>query len=275
MDALRKLSLVLSNWGAWGAFLGSTSFNRLYYERNPKTQYLALPVSHNNLEESSLPIFSSQKLPLQCEEMAMICSCDGWIGFIHPKRGFLWNPSSQLSKTFDLPPFISQQSFSTGLGFDSKREDFKIVILLETQVKSYSSTNNLWTYFPIVPFSLEPNSNSKFVINGVPYWVGKDSDRKSMVFSFDPTSEAYTLIPYPPVDESRRVYVFHFGENVGGLAYSHSDHTLDIFVHLKKEGWVKSIASVGPIHDNVDVGFMMVPLKYCINPTSMLKYLFV
>lgn len=52
---------------------------------------------------------------------------------------------------------------------------------------------------------------------------------------FDLNSEVYHLISYPTVDNSRTVYIVRFGEGTGCLAYSSSNHMVDIFCRGKRK----------------------------------------
>ncbi|KAL3628759.1 hypothetical protein CASFOL_027805 [Castilleja foliolosa] len=119
-------------------------------------------------------------------------------GLVCIKRGqefVLWNPAMNLSKTVSpLKNHRVSESFLLGFGYDAKGDDFKVVRLLlkytinfgmcVSCVEVYSVNSDSWTTIhPGFQFSellFYWNDNSP-IVNGNPYWVGKDGESKDVL----------------------------------------------------------------------------------------------
>lgn len=213
------------------------------------------------------------------KEMVMVGSINGVICLSHHDKEMkgcyvaLWNPAINMWKPIRIPgPKIDwdRRGFvtSVGLGFVAEENDFRIVRIVPvlrvpysrecwSRVEIYSASSDSWTDVDkedCVPFW--PNfPNCKFILKGVPYFVGVDllpEDLETynpylheILAAFDPLTRSYKKIWYPKhvKNGTTCVHPLNWKDSVAALVQSpgeHPNHLVDMYVlDENDDNWTK------------------------------------
>ncbi|XVF84338.1 hypothetical protein PTKIN_Ptkin17bG0029000 [Pterospermum kingtungense] len=141
-----------------------------------------------------------------CNGLLCLCDPDGCTA--------LWNPSTKVFKLLPQssvqrpPSAASNFNYCSGLGFDSKSQDYKVVRF----IANFFEENG----------TLCPEANpfpSTAYVNGVYYWIafGKYVDDDDIIISFDFANEKFSTLPIPEFDKPLGPNVFSLLEYNGSL----------------------------------------------------------
>ncbi|XVF45782.1 hypothetical protein PTKIN_Ptkin02bG0234200 [Pterospermum kingtungense] len=185
----------------------------------------------------------------------------------------LWNPSSCEHKL--LPPTSLEkrpagaESFfiSSGLGFDPKSEDYKVVRFLRNhfkddygytytedempvadeedrvrlQVELYSLESDSWKPIPHPPLAY-PFYDSSAYIDGFHYWLASDNSDQMFVLSFYYADEKLSSFPLPEdfVLGEHYAHLLEFGGSLAAVVYPVDENDTPYHIWVRNgESWTK------------------------------------
>ncbi|OMO64838.1 hypothetical protein COLO4_31811 [Corchorus olitorius] len=160
---------------------------------------------------------------IRFDNYAFVGSCNG----LHCLREYpnpnsfeyeliIWNPIIEKYIRLPTPNYRdhasapSEKDFSIGFGYDSVRDDYKVLRItreLENgiSVDLYSLKKNQWQTIAPPDFVRNPNERAMVLVNGVVHWVASDygqQGREFWVLGFDLSNETFKRFVLP---ESLRI----------------------------------------------------------------------
>ncbi|XVF45943.1 hypothetical protein PTKIN_Ptkin02bG0248500 [Pterospermum kingtungense] len=185
----------------------------------------------------------------------------------------LWNPSSGEHKllpptSLEKRPAGAESFFScSGLGFDAKSEDYKVVRFLQNdfkddygysyaeeempvadeedrvrnQVELYSLESDSWKPITHPPLP-DPFYDSSAYIDGVHYWVADGNSDQMFVLSFDYADEKFSSFPLPEgyVSGEHDAHLLEFGGSLAAVVYPVNENDTPFHIWVwNGESWTK------------------------------------
>ncbi|KAF8035157.1 hypothetical protein BT93_C1249 [Corymbia citriodora subsp. variegata] len=174
------------------------------------------------LDGESFSEHQELEFPLKTNDTYYLAgSCNGLVCFsdyiINNLQVILWNPSLRKCVQLPIPRFIDTDlthTYVLGFGFDSRREDYKVVrliyilgkswsVIVPPVVEVYELKTNAWRGIQTaVPYVI-PESSSQAFVNGAIHWIGYNLDdkvashSKSIVVLFDMHDEVFGEMELP------------------------------------------------------------------------------
>ncbi|XP_050129191.1 F-box/kelch-repeat protein At3g23880-like [Malus sylvestris] len=198
------------------------------------------------------------------KDMKIVGSCNGLVCLVVDSEDMMiYNPSTRQVHAAPKLPTISGKDYFYGFGYDSRKEDYKIVRVTSsskagvfaTQLDIYSLKTNTWrARSETLPFYLLFNLVGT-LLNGALHWAvrrGKTTDQASAngdderpfsIVSFDIAEETYRQVPLPG-DGDKNFSFYGLGVLGGRLSMLHSPHGSDYQVWLMNEYGVKASWSI-------------------------------
>ncbi|KAL1820873.1 hypothetical protein ACET3Z_015742 [Daucus carota] len=180
------------------------------------------------------------------KNMVLAGSINGIVCLAHSKEMCgrfvaLWNPTIRYWKPIALPQTRAWECVSVGLGFDMVMNDFKIICIvpfLDTEgagwsrIEIYSANQNSWENVDeerIVRFvPVHHRQNCKFIVQGVPYWVGKEALAQTnlVLGRIDPSTGMYRTVLFPEHirNECTEVHAVNLKGSIAALIQSPGEH---------------------------------------------------
>lgn len=205
------------------------------------------------------------------KDMKIVGSCNGLVCLVVDSEDMMiYNPSTRQVHAAPKLSTISGKDYFYGFGYDSRKEDYKIVRatssskagVFATQLDIYSLKTNTWrARSETLPFYFLFNLVGT-LLNGALHWAvrrGKttdqayangDGERPFSIVSFDIAEETYRQVPLPG-NGDKNFSFYGLGVLGGRLSMLHSPHGSDYQVWLMNEYGVKASWSI----------FTTIPLK--------------
>ncbi|CAI9782112.1 unnamed protein product [Fraxinus pennsylvanica] len=208
----------------WRSLISSSFFASLHLDRsiaNPARHSLLVHELRRRNKHMSLDLLTSspnENLNLGLDraytfgpELIYAGSINGLICMLGNSADSLliWNPSSRMFKTLPLGRHTDPSCLSIGFGWDTISDDYKVVKigsnyedgkLRRTWSEVWSANLDSWSEVEIDQnFGLLKNS-CDVIVKGFAYWFAEDgfeSDRISLIASFDMRTEVLKLVPVP------------------------------------------------------------------------------
>nr|XP_017178132.2 F-box/kelch-repeat protein At3g06240-like [Malus domestica]XP_028950854.1 F-box/kelch-repeat protein At3g06240-like [Malus domestica] len=198
------------------------------------------------------------------KDMKIVGSCNGLVCLVVDSEDMMiYNPSTRQVHAAPKLATICGKDYFYGFGYDSRKEDYKIVRatssskagVFATQLDIYSLKTNTWrARSETLPFYFLFNLVGT-LLNGALHWAvrrGKttdqayangDDERPFSIVSFDITEETYRQVPLPG-DGDKNFSFYGLGVLGGRLSMLHSPHGSDYQVWLMNEYGVKASWSI-------------------------------
>ncbi|XP_009762226.1 F-box/kelch-repeat protein At3g23880-like [Nicotiana sylvestris] len=225
-------------------------------------------------------VFINQDFPSYFNDkfghVRLIGPCNGIVCLCgYPDNIVIWNPSIRDYKI--LPQSQIQRLVGStvrgsdfGLGFDSKRNDYKVIQILFClsndrvvvyQVEIYSLNENIWRkYNGIVPAKIKYGNISWSMIykNEIFCWLAQNGDNNEVILSFNMSEEIFENTPLPSnigvfgEQEIRNIWVIlPLNESISLIVYclKQVEKYFDIWVINElgvKNCWTK-LQRIGPL----------------------------
>ncbi|XP_074362210.1 uncharacterized protein LOC141702420 [Apium graveolens] len=179
----------------------------------------------------------------------------------------LWNPAMRRWKPIALPQGSSWGKMSVGLAFDVVTNDFKIICIVpadrdeehkESRVVIYSANRDSWDDVDergTIPFIPVLNlTHCKFIVKGVPYWIGIESQSNQLRFlgRIDPCTGLFkkVLLPEHVKNQNTMVQVVNLRNSVVALIHSPGEYPnqmIDLYeLDDHTANWTR-MYSIGPL----------------------------
>ncbi|KAL3642407.1 hypothetical protein CASFOL_013222 [Castilleja foliolosa] len=166
-----------------------------HWSSEPKDQFYIFNIEYGKKKPTILdhPFAHAQK---PCLETVGCCN-----GLVCIRRGqdvVLWNPATKMYKTVPLKDCGPNRFVSLGFGYDSRKADFKVV-MVDTKLKSveiYSVNLDSWITINFASQFSWFKSTNDFIVNGNPYWIGRFDEEEVLVY-FDVLELVFKIVPVP------------------------------------------------------------------------------
>ncbi|KAI5337885.1 hypothetical protein L3X38_017156 [Prunus dulcis] len=182
--------------------------------KDPTRELYSLHLDNGSFQEHSKP-----ELPVQSlnECFRIVGSCNGLIllsddYFTDYNMFVLWNPSIRKFITLAKPHVPKSPHHSVyGFGFDSKKNDYKVVRLVYLrqnegqacpEIELYSLNSGSWKSITSAApsYQIAQNFRAQVFVNGAVHWVAsckKGNCFRNVVLSFDMSNETFQEIELP------------------------------------------------------------------------------
>ncbi|XP_071715199.1 F-box/kelch-repeat protein At3g23880-like [Rutidosis leptorrhynchoides] len=142
--------------------------------------------------------------PMKSPNGYIVGSCNGIICLRdHYSGNFsLWNPSIRRKLTLPYPFFSLNNYEIAGVGFDSKTDDYKIVILScfrhgKHKSMVYSLKKPVWREITPPSSRITCVNSPGCVVNGVLHWVVRSDVFQDFILTFDLSSDVFSEMTLP------------------------------------------------------------------------------
>ncbi|KAK9922839.1 hypothetical protein M0R45_031283 [Rubus argutus] len=180
--------------------------------RDPNVEQYSLHLDNDSFQEYSKP-----QLPVKSfnECFRIVGSCNGLVllsdDYLTETNTFiLWNPSIRKSVTLPKPHMPQSQHYTGyGFGFDSKKNDYKIVQLVYEghnraipEIKLYSLNSGSWKSITAASpkYEISRSMWSQVFVNGSIHWIGfckHGEGFRKVVLGFNVSEEVFHEIELP------------------------------------------------------------------------------
>lgn len=206
------------------------------------------------------------------KKMVLAGSINGIVCLSHRQEMFgrfvaLWNPAIRCWKPIPLPETRSWEDVSVGLGFDVVTNDFKIICIVPliqpgnlgwSRLEIYSANRDSWDavdgqefipFFPALHLL-----HCKFIVKGVPYWVGIDAKARNLkvLGGINPCTGLYKKVIFPEYvrNDSTSAHIVNLRDSVTAVILSpgeHSNKLVDLYVLDENTAEWTRMYSIGPL----------------------------
>ncbi|KAM0960275.1 hypothetical protein ACFX2J_025112 [Malus domestica] len=246
--------------------------------KDPTVERYSLHLDNDSFLELSKPQLPVQSL-IEC--FRIVGSCNGLLLLsddYHAETNtlILWNPSIRKFVSLPKPHEPTSPYYPVyGFGFDSKKNDYKVVRLVYLrqddqgqacpEVSLYSLNSGSWkTISATAPnYVIAQTFWSQVFIKGAVHWIAshrKENGLRNVILSFDVSGETFKEIQLPE-DLPRQFYnISAAGKSIAVKHYEENTHSIWI---MREYGVVDSWTKKFSIDRNVTPNFLVIQIMGC------------